>query len=356
MNSEPDPLHPQNDPPSDPPRARKRRRRTMACTQCRSRKLRCDREYPICGRCQKSKTPAQCTYEDGFLWQQPNTVPATTVFPGGAVGGGGGAGGGGTTNTATNTTTSNTAPAPVPAPTNIAVNNANSAANPASLPRIADRTPVHTPDSGITAWAGGPPRPSQSWGPECMGGGGKRDRFLETVLGAPKAAVNQEPYVNTDVLQRGSSGYSHNHHHPPNHNHHGQYNQYNHYPYNEEGTRDEIGMASPSQQLDLSPRIMMRGKETRTRFNGSGILANVMARVSCLSLFLGCRGLADDAVPGYQIFRRGYSGLQPTHGPTPAGSGASEKRPVEKTTAEHALSRPRYDVVDYFAAPASCGR
>ena len=358
MNSEPDPLPPQNDPPSDPPRARKRRRRTMACTQCRSRKLRCDREYPICGRCQKSKTPAQCIYEDGFLWQQPNTVPATTVFSGSAVGGEGGGGG---TTTSTNTTTSNTAPGPastVPPEANI-TKNASSATNPASLPRVADRTPVQTPDSGITAWAGGPPRPSHASGPECMGVGGKRDRFLETVLGAPKAAVNQEPYVNTDVLQRhgASSGHSHNHHHrSPNHNHHGQYNQYNHYPYNDQDTQDELGMASPSQQLDLSPRIMMRGKETRTRFNGSGILANVMAQVSRFSLFLACRGVADNTVFGYQIFRRGYSGVQPTHGPAPAGPGASEERPVEKTTTEHALSRPRYDVVDHVAATTSCGR
>lgn len=354
MNSESDPLPPQNDPPSDPPpRARKRRRRTMACTQCRSRKLRCDREYPICGRCQKSKTPTQCTYEDGFLWQQPNTVPATTVFSGG--GGGSAVGGGGHT-TSTNTATTNTAPAPAPSIVPEAnINNANST-NAAPLPRIADRTPVHTPDSGITAWAGGPPRPSQSSGPECMGGGGgggKRDRFLETVLGAPKAAVNQEPYVNTDVLQRhGGSGYSHNHHLPHNHDH---YNQYN-YPYHDQGTQDELGMASPSQQLDLSPRIMMRGKETRTRFNGSGILANVMAQVSYLLLFLMSRGAADDAVPGYQIFRRGYPGVQPTHGPTPAGSRASEERPVEKTTAEHALSRPRHDVVDHLTASTPCGR
>lgn len=71
----PDPEQPQ--PPEQ--RVRKRRRRTMACTQCRSRKLRCDREYPTCGRCLKSKTPTKCTYEDGFLWQQPNTV-ASPVF------------------------------------------------------------------------------------------------------------------------------------------------------------------------------------------------------------------------------------------------------------------------------------
>lgn len=60
-------------------RPRKRRRRTMACLQCRSRKLKCDREYPTCGRCMKSKTPTKCTYEDGFLWQQPATI-ASSAF------------------------------------------------------------------------------------------------------------------------------------------------------------------------------------------------------------------------------------------------------------------------------------
>ena len=276
-----------HDPPSDPPRARKRRRRTMACTQCRSRKLRCDREYPICSRCQKSKNPAQCTYEDGFLWQQPSTVPATTVFSG-AAGGAPGGGSSGTTATATNT---------VPdATVNNGYNNANH--NPASLPRLADRTPLHNPpDSAITDWASR--AQAQTSGierrTECEG---KKDRFLETVLGAPKSAVNQDSYVNTEVLQRyplGSSGHSgyypaslhHGHHHsgpthlPPLHHQH--YSHYGYGHYNpEQDEEDEMGLASPSQQLNLAPRIMMRGKETRTRFNGSGILANVMAQVCSL--------------------------------------------------------------------------
>lgn len=278
---------PHHDPPSDPPRARKRRRRTMACTQCRSRKLRCDREYPICGRCQKSKNPTQCTYEDGFLWQQPNTVPATTVFSGGVGGGvGAGAGGavGGDSTIATTTTTTTTAAVPAAAntaaETNIFasssnVNNSNNG-TPTTLPRIADRTPVHTPDSAITGW--GPRTQPSETERRCEG---KKDRFLETVLGVPKAAVNQEPYVHTDVLQRhppgsgGGGGALVSHyapHHPPHHQ-----SQFNHY--SQENTDEDEGVASPSQQLDLSPRIMMRGKETRTRFNGSGILANVMAEV-----------------------------------------------------------------------------
>lgn len=49
-----------------------------------------------------------------------------------------------------------------------------------------------------------------------------------------------------------------------------------------DGEEDD-GLASPSQELDISPRIMMRGKETKTRFNGSGIFANLMSQVRQLS-------------------------------------------------------------------------
>lgn len=197
-------------------RPRKRKRRTVACTQCRSRKLRCDREYPVCGRCQKSKSPASCTYEDGFLWQQPNTVPVS--------------------------------------------NNPSGLPNRGSTTVTQDRTPVHTPDSGLRA----PPRPQLSQPQEQSHSqadkrpcGEKRDRFLETVLGAPKAAVNQEPFVNAPRrLPENAATSAH-----------------------EDNCDDDL-LASPSQQLDISPRIMMRGKETRTRFNGSGILANLMSQVS----------------------------------------------------------------------------
>ncbi|XHG09652.1 hypothetical protein AWENTII_012695 [Aspergillus wentii] len=209
-------------PPDDheqPQRQRKRKRRTASCQACRSRKLKCDREYPICGRCLKSKTPTKCTYEDGFLWQQPNTV-ASTVF----------------------SERGSTATGSVP------------------IMQQGDRTPVHTPpDSGIRAL---PPRPqaptmSMSERPPVEK---KKDHFLETVLGAPKAGINQEPYVNTDLVQRSKRMTDYNHDAAP-----GQ-------------LEAEDGLASPSQQLDLAPRIMMRGKETKTRFNGAGILASLMAQ------------------------------------------------------------------------------
>ena len=226
---------------TQPDRPRKRRRRTMACMQCRSRKLRCDREYPTCGRCLKSRTPTKCTYEDGFLWQQPTTV-ATTPF-------------------------------------------ASDRGSTLTMART-DQAPLHTPpDSGLGAPSirsealvstnapGSGPSPSEGPHPRCgHSGKERRDCFLETVLGAPKAAVNQEPYVNTGLLQRPKrvvpepeTTLS---------------SQVDHEDIDEGGLDDPL---SPSDQLDLSPRIMMRGRETKTRFSGSGIFANSVAQVWSLS-------------------------------------------------------------------------
>ena len=222
-----------------PERPRKRRRRTMACTQCRSRKMRCDREYPTCSRCLKNKTPTKCIYEDGFLWQQPATVPTATF--------------------------------------------ASDRGSTVSMPRT-DQTPVQTPPhSGLapastrseallsTTAAGPGSTPSE--GPHHHHGGrdpGRERGFLETVLGAPKAAVNQEPYVNTGVLQRPKRALP-----EPE------------MPFESQVDHGGVGFddsddpLSPSQQLDLSPRIMMRGRETKTRFSGSGIYANLVAQVCC---------------------------------------------------------------------------
>lgn len=227
-------------------RPRKRRRRTMACTQCRSRKLRCDRDYPTCGRCLKSRTPTKCTYEDGFLWQQPATVPATSF--------------------------------------------ASDRGSTASLPQN-EQTPIQTPpNSGLGPTSigsdtlhstGGPGQmPAQFEGPHnhhhhgrAKGHHGRERGFLETVLGAPKAAVNQEPYVNTGLLQRPKRALPELE-----------------IPFasrvDGEGIDDEYSEneLSPTQQLDLSPRIMMRGRETKTRFSGSGIYANLVAQVRTLQV------------------------------------------------------------------------
>lgn len=41
----------------------KRRRKVLSCFTCRSRKLRCDREYPSCARCRNSGCANSCTYD-----------------------------------------------------------------------------------------------------------------------------------------------------------------------------------------------------------------------------------------------------------------------------------------------------
>lgn len=237
--------------PDRPPR--KRNRRTVACSRCRFRKLRCDREYPTCSRCLKSKTPVQCTYEGGFLWQQPATVsPAAYVPDRGST---------------------------------------------ASVSRV-DQTPVQTPpDSGLGAAStrseGLPPASAPASGPTfpgepCSEGRhpGRERGFLETVLGAPKAAVNQEPYVNTGLLQRpkrAAPGLEMPH-----------ASQVDRGPFEDEDSDDAL---SPSRQLDLSPRIMMRGRETKTRFSGSGIYANLVAQVGSKEVFHATSKLTITSVP-----------------------------------------------------------
>ncbi|KAB8073670.1 putative C6 transcription factor [Aspergillus leporis] len=246
--------------PQPEQRVRKRRRRTVACTQCRSRKLRCDREYPTCGRCQKSKTPIKCTYEDGFLWQQPNTV-VTPAF---------------------------------------------SELGPTAIAQASHLARAHpTPDSAISSsltrsqLTSSDTRPVQE----------KRDRFLETVLGAPKAAVNQEPYVNTEVLQRPKQAFLSHGAAPP--HHHG----------------DEDSPTSPSQQLDISPRIMMRGKETKTRYNGSGIFANLIAHFPDIKSFAEEIRVASPQLsalrPDLARVKRGLWKRKPLNAPFPDPTTAS---------------------------------
>jgi hypothetical protein len=175
--------------------------------------LKCDREYPKCGRCLKSKTPTICSYEDGFLWQQPSTVD--TSFPDRA-----------------------------PAAT-------------IQMHKV-DRPAAHpTPDSGISKSSA---RPQLTNSTNACPAEEKRDRFLETVLGAPKAAVSQNFMNSAEILHR-------HRHQTAN-------------PDSRAGSvQDDEPPVSPSQPLDLSPRIMMRGKETKTRYNGSGIFANLIAQV-----------------------------------------------------------------------------
>ncbi|KAJ5711734.1 hypothetical protein N7488_005890 [Penicillium malachiteum] len=260
-------------------RPRKRRRRTMACTQCRSRKLRCDREYPTCGRCLKSRAPTKCTYEDGFLWQQPTTVTTTAFNP--------------------------------------------DRESTVSMPRN-DQTPLQTPPgSGLgapsirsdallsTTAPGSGPNPSD--GPHGRGKHGRerRDCFLETVLGAPKAAVNQEPYVNTGLLQRPRRllpepevTFS---------------SQVDTHDNTDEGDLDDSLTAS--HQLNIAPRIMMRGRETKTRFSGSGIYANLVAQFPDIRSFAEDIRLSNPILsrlrPDLERVKRGLWKRRPLNEPIP---------------------------------------
>ncbi|CAG7992193.1 unnamed protein product [Penicillium nalgiovense] len=236
---------------AQPERVRKRRRRTMACTQCRTRKLRCDREYPTCSRCLKSRTPSKCTYEDGFLWQQPTTVP-TTAFAsdrGSAV--------------------SMSRDTPIETPDlGIPPVSTRSEAFPTSdTPRLAMAGgPMHHNYHGLTGHALAPPYRSRPQDKE------RKDCFLETVLGAPKAAVNQEPYVNVGVLQRPKRP--------------APAEREIQAPSQADDERlDEEDPLLPTDQLDLAPRMMMRGRETQTRFSGSGIFASLVAQFPDIKSF-----------------------------------------------------------------------
>ncbi|KAJ9213019.1 transcriptional regulator family: Fungal Specific TF [Paecilomyces variotii] len=209
-----------NERPEAEPRPRKRRRRTMACTQCRSRKLKCDREYPTCGRCKKSKTPIKCTYEDGFLWQQPNTIIPSSGFQ----------------------------------------ERGSTGADASHSSYVAAQRLTSSPDSEIGT------APRQSGLPEKRSCKEKRDGFLETVLGQTIPPAPRQQKDDAAELPRSTTASR------PTAN-------------SADGT-GMLGVMSASQPLNMENRVMARGKETRTRFNGGGIFANLMVQFSELRNFV----------------------------------------------------------------------
>ncbi|KAH6075346.1 hypothetical protein HBI67_052590 [Parastagonospora nodorum] len=44
-----------------------KKRKVLSCYACRDRKMKCDRVYPVCGRCQKTGRSNQCTYDPRLL-------------------------------------------------------------------------------------------------------------------------------------------------------------------------------------------------------------------------------------------------------------------------------------------------
>ncbi|ODV93956.1 hypothetical protein PACTADRAFT_45969, partial [Pachysolen tannophilus NRRL Y-2460] len=44
---------------------KKRKRLPISCTTCRKRKIKCDRQKPLCGACKKNNVPVHlCIYDD----------------------------------------------------------------------------------------------------------------------------------------------------------------------------------------------------------------------------------------------------------------------------------------------------
>lgn len=44
-----------------------KKRKVLSCYACRNRKMKCDRVYPVCGRCQKTGRADQCSYDPRLL-------------------------------------------------------------------------------------------------------------------------------------------------------------------------------------------------------------------------------------------------------------------------------------------------
>jgi hypothetical protein len=44
-----------------------KKRKVLSCYACRNRKMKCDRVYPVCGRCQKTGRADQCMYDPRML-------------------------------------------------------------------------------------------------------------------------------------------------------------------------------------------------------------------------------------------------------------------------------------------------
>lgn len=44
-----------------------KKRKVLSCYACRNRKMKCDRVFPVCGRCQKTGRAEQCTYDPRLL-------------------------------------------------------------------------------------------------------------------------------------------------------------------------------------------------------------------------------------------------------------------------------------------------
>lgn len=56
-----------NSPDGSPEKRPSKKRKVLSCYACRDRKMKCDRVYPVCGRCTRTGRTDQCTYDPRLL-------------------------------------------------------------------------------------------------------------------------------------------------------------------------------------------------------------------------------------------------------------------------------------------------
>ncbi|KAF1994474.1 hypothetical protein P154DRAFT_567319 [Amniculicola lignicola CBS 123094] len=60
-----------NSPDASVEKRASKKRKVLSCYACRNRKMKCDRVYPVCSRCQKTGRAEQCTYDPRLLEELP---------------------------------------------------------------------------------------------------------------------------------------------------------------------------------------------------------------------------------------------------------------------------------------------
>jgi hypothetical protein len=58
-----------------------KRRKVLSCYACRSRKMKCDRVFPVCGRCARTGRANSCAYDPRLLEPQNGNPPDLTGEP-----------------------------------------------------------------------------------------------------------------------------------------------------------------------------------------------------------------------------------------------------------------------------------
>ena len=62
-------------PDASPGKRTAKRRKVLSCYACRSRKMKCDRVFPVCGRCARTGRANSCAYDPRLLEPQNSNAP-----------------------------------------------------------------------------------------------------------------------------------------------------------------------------------------------------------------------------------------------------------------------------------------